>query len=384
MSEKFLMKYDELATTLVNEIPEEEFKSKTSTFFDPSMGSGQVVVKIEQKLKEYGHSESNISKRVFGFEIGKWEVTVARRKHNLLGDYKYEGNVFDMKKVFDNVITNPPYVGKAQLHQKFFNKSVNEWCKPNGNVVFIQPATPYQNQKKPRQHEAEMIENILNHKTDVKILDANIFKGADIGNDLAITVLHKVKDTSGKLNSITYKNGNKYENVDLNNVSMTQINPDIFSTIKSKYENYITNNGSLQDKTYYKLNNPKNNIAGLPKIRGHMGQSDMYTFQPSDITNTQYYTTNISEKHDFGIEVENNKQIKNVYSYLMTHVSRFGLSILKNNPNNHMGEFGKVPLIDFNKKWTDEMLIKELGLTQKEFKIIVKTLGDYHGQLATN
>ena len=124
MSEKFLMKYDELATTLVNEIPEEEFKSKTSTFFDPSMGSGQVVVKIEQKLKEYGHSESNISKRVFGFEIGKWEVTVARRKHNLLGDYKYEGNVFDMKKVFDNVITNPPYVGKAQLHQKFFNQMV--------------------------------------------------------------------------------------------------------------------------------------------------------------------------------------------------------------------------------------------------------------------
>ena len=31
-----------------------------------------------------------------------------------------------------------------------------------------QPATPYQNQKKPRQHEAEMIENVLNHKTDVK------------------------------------------------------------------------------------------------------------------------------------------------------------------------------------------------------------------------
>ena len=384
MSEKFLMKYDELATTLVNQIPEEEFKSKTSTFFDSSIGSGQVVVKIEQKLKEYGHSESNISKRVFGFEIGKWEVTVARRKHNLLGDYKYEGNVFDMKKVFDNVITNPPYVGKAQLHQKFFNKSVNEWCKPNGNVVFIQPATPYQNQKQPREHEAEMVKNVLKYKTDVKILDANIFKGADIGNDLAITVLHKVKDTSGKLNSITYKDGNKYENVDLNNISMTQINPDIFSTIKSKYENYITNNGSLQDKTYYKLNNPKNNIAGLPKIRGHMGKNDFYTFQPSDITNTQYYTTNISEKHDFGIEVENNKQIKNVYSYLMTHVSRFGLSILKNNPNNHMGEFGKVPLVDFNKKWTDEMLIKELGLTQKEFKIIVKTLGDYHGQLATN
>jgi len=282
----------------------------------------------------------------------------------------------DMK--FDMIIANPPYVGKKQLHQKFFNKAV-EMTKDGGVVVFLQPATPYQNQKQPRRHEAEMIENVLNYKTDVKILDANIFKGADIGNDLAITVLYKVKNTSGKLNSITYKNGNKYENVDLNNVSMTQINPDIFSTIKSKYENYITNNGSLLDKTYYKLDNPKNNIAGLPKIRGHMGQSDMYTFQPNELSNTKYYTTDISKKHDFGIEVENNKQIKNVYSYLTTYVARFGLAILKNNPNNHMGEFAKVPLVDFNKNWTDDVLIKELKLTPEEMKVIINAVENYHG-----
>ena len=224
-----------------------------------------------------------------------------------------------------------------------------------------------------------MIKNVLNYKTDVTILAASIFKGADIGNDLAITVLHKVKNTSGKLNSITYKNGNKYENVDLNNVSMTEINPDIFSTIKSKYENYITNNGSLLDKTYYKLDNPKNNIAGLPKIRGHMGQSDMYTFQPNELSNTKYYTTDISKKHDFGIEVENNKQIKNVYSYLTTCVARFGLAILKNNPNNHMGEFAKVPLVDFNKNWTDDVLIKELKLTPEEMKVIINAVENYHG-----
>ena len=93
----------------------------------------------------------------------------------------------------------------------------------------------------------------VGYKTDVKILDSNIFKGADIGNDLAVTVLHKVKNTSGKLNSITYKDGNKYENVSLEDISMTGISPDVFSKIKSKYENYTTNNGSLQDKTYYKL-----------------------------------------------------------------------------------------------------------------------------------
>ena len=278
----------------------------------------------------------------------------------------------------DVTIANPPYVGKAQLHQKFFNKAV-EMTKDGGVVIFLQPATPYQNQKQPRKHEAKMMENVLEYKTDVKILDSNIFKGADIGNDLAVTVLHKVKNTSGKLNSITYKDGNKYENVSLEDISMTGISPDVFSKIKSKYENYTANNGSLQDKTYYKLNSPKNNIAGLPKIRGHMGSSDMYTFQPTDVSNTKYYTTDISKKHDFGIEVKNNKEIRNVYSYLTTYVARFGLAILKNNPNNHMGEFAKVPLVDFNKKWTDEMLIKELKLTEKEMKVIINTVGNYHG-----
>jgi len=168
-----------------------------------------------------------------------------------------------MKKVFDNVITNPPYVGTAQLHQKFFNKSINEWCKPNGNVVFIQPATPYQNQKQPREHEAKMVENVLKYKTDVKLLDRDVFETAAINNDLAVTTLHKVKNTSGKLNSVTYKDGNKYENVSLQDISMTGIAPDVFSKIKSKYENYIIENGCLEDVTYYNENKSTSNIAGL-------------------------------------------------------------------------------------------------------------------------
>ena len=97
------------------------------------------------------------------------------------------------------------------------------------------------------------------------------------------------------------------------------------------------------------------------------------------LSNTKYYTTDISKKHDFGIEVENNEQIKNVYSYLTTCVARFGLAILKNNPNNHMGEFAKVPLVDFNKNWTDDVLIKELKLTPEEMKVIINAVENYHG-----
>ena len=276
----------------------------------------------------------------------------------------------------DVVLANPPYAGKAQLHQKFFNKAV-EMTKDGGVVIFLQPATPYLSQKAPRKHEAKMMENVLEYKTDVKIIDSKVFKGAEINNDLAITVLHKVKNPSGKLNSITYKDDHKYVNVDLKDINIHAIDTVMFDKIRKKYENFISKNGSLLDNTYYSLNNDIKNICGLPKIRP-IRENQYFSFIPHNETISPSFTKDISEKRDFGIKVENNKQIKNVYSYLKTFVARFGLSLVKTNANNHMGEFAKVPLVDFDKKWTDEMLIKELGLTKKEMKIIVDSLGYYH------
>ena len=257
MTDKFLMKYDELATMMVDQIPEKQFKSKTSTFFDPSMGRGQIIAKIEQKLKDYGHSISNISKRVYGYEVGKFEMIVAVKDKGLVGNYEYGDNVFEVEKKFDNVITNPPYDGTIQLHQQFANMAIETWCKPNGNVVCIAPATPYLNQKvsdsqkKKRKHEAKMIENVLKYKTNVTLLDRSTFKNASINNDLAITALTKTKNTSNKLNSITYKDNTTYENVELKDVNIHSIDPKTFSVIRNKYEKFITTNGCLQDKTHY-------------------------------------------------------------------------------------------------------------------------------------
>lgn len=283
-----------------------------------------------------------------------------------------------MDMEFDIVIANPPYKGKAQLHQKFFNIACENLTKDGGYTIFLQPATPYQNQKKARSHEQEMIDNILKYKTNSKLIDPNIFKNAEINTDLAITVLHKVENSTNKLNSIIYKNGEKYENVDLQDINIHSIDPKEFGEIRKKYENFISHNGSLLDFTYHSLNNPIGNICGLPKIRP-IRKKQYCTFFPYDETKMESYTKNISVKRDFGIRVKNNEQIKNVYSYLKTFIARFGLALLKINANNHGGDFAKVPLVDFNKEWTDEILIKELKLTEKEFEIIVDTLGKNHG-----
>ena len=376
---KFFMNYPKVAKMMISKIPEKVLKSKDTTFYDRSMGGGQIVSEIEKTLKEYGHSISNISKRMFGYGEGKWDTVVAKKDHKLVGTYFYNGGErVEMNFKPTVTITNPAYSGTEQLHQQSFNKDV-EKTADGGYVVYIQPATTYLTQKKYRNHEAKMAENVLKYKTDVYLLDPSIFEGAHINNDLSITVLHKVKNTTGKLNSITYKNSERHENVDLNDISMTGIDPNTYGVIRSKYEAYVNKHGSLQDVAHQKEHKHINYLAGLSKVRGNMGTADFYSFMPSNPKDTKYYTNDVSEKFDFGIKVKNNKQIKNVYSYLQTYVARFGLALTKITLHHNRKTLVRVPLVDFNKNWTDDMLIKEIGLTQKEVKLIKNFLGNYHG-----
>lgn len=378
---KFLIKYPDILTDkIINKIPKWMFKDKSIKFLDPSIGSGQIVAKLERKLFEYGNTIKDVSKRVFGLEETNYEINNAKHKNVLHGTYE-KGDIFNMPKSFPRyfngpVVMNPPYDGANQLHQRFYNRAF----EVTDLVISLQPATPYFNSKHnahKRKHEAKMIETIKENKTNVEIVDQRIFNDTHIHTDLAITSTFKEKNTSGKLNSIIFKNGETYKNVDIKDINMTQIDPNVFSTIKSKYENYVAKNGSLQDVTYQ--SKPKNYVAALPKIRGNIGTNDIYTFLPANINDTKYFTTDVKQKREFGIHVKNNKQIKNVYSYLKTYIARFGLAMTKIGISLHRKEFVRVPLVNFDKQWTDEMLIKELNLTQQEYKLIVQTLGNYYG-----
>ena len=385
---KLLLKYkNNLVDKMLSRIPENVFKDKSKVFFDPSIGSGQIIGAVEQKLIDYGNTIKDVSKRVFGLEDNNYDLNIAKHKNYLQGEYM-KGTLFNMPKDMKNkfkeidpkniiALTNPPYGGSKELHQRFYN----ELCNKVGLVVIIQPATPYINKNKSRKHEAEMIDNILKYKTDVEIVSRDVFENATIENFLAITTTNTTqKNKTNKLSSITYEDGKKYNSVDMKDVNISGVDPKVYSVLRKKFDDYVLKHGSLDDITYYKLNKFKKNICGLPKLRSNIGTRNFFSFIPSDEKLSQYYTTSINEKHDYGIEVKSNKQIKNVYAYLKTYVARFGLALLKINPNNHTGRFfRKVPLVDFNKKWSDEMLKKELKLTNSEMKFIMKLLGNYHG-----
>ena len=84
----------------------------------------------------------------------------------------------------------------------------------------------------------------------------------------------------------------------------------MYSVLRKKFDDYVLKHGSLDDITYYKLNKFKKNICGLPKLRSNIGTRNFFSFVPSDEKLTQYYTTDVKQKQDFGIEVKNNKQVE--------------------------------------------------------------------------
>lgn len=147
---------------------------------------------------------------------------------------------------FNTIFSNPPYQGGRQLHQQFFNKAVEDFASEH--VLFIQPATPYFNKKKPRKHEEVMQNHIRDNAVEVVFKEGTVFPQIGIFTGLAITRLSVGK--AGGI-GVTYMNGTEYSDVPLENINMVQMEPNIYASIRAKYLAYIAVHGSLHDIVDY-------------------------------------------------------------------------------------------------------------------------------------
>lgn len=369
---------------MLDQLPKNVWKSKTTTFLDPIMGGGQFIHEIVKRLRDAGHSEANIANRVFGFEsdeVSVWQVSHRSewKEHkdepDPIGTFKdadYEDilkqNIKELKGMkFDVVVGNPPYQGTKALHQKFFNLGVDV-LKDGGHLVFIQPANPYLNKKDVRKKDAEqeMLDNIQKYRTSVKFMEPSIFKTVHVATDLAIT--HLIKDPGNpELESVEYKDGTFYKNVELEEINGLSIGPKLFIKLSKKLDSYIEKNGSLIDVIE---RNPKQMKLRIAKIRGNKGTDDFYTFLPQD--------KSFWDGSDFGISVKNKKQRDNAASYLKSYIARFALGRVKIHQNLDRGELASVPLMDWNQSWNDEKLMKEFGITKDEYKEIRRVIPKYY------
>jgi methylase of polypeptide subunit release factors len=308
-----------------------------------------------------------------GFSKKRWSLYFRGNNINekaLNITYITQEEFFKLENIkFDSIVANPPYVGKKALHQQFFNKSV-ALLKEGGQLEFIQPDSAYVSKKVVQKtHNQLMMNNIKKYKTSVKFVEGTVFEEAQVGTSLSITTLTKIED---KTIEVEYLNGDKYDHIDLEYVNKLGVEPNLYKSLKTKIETYIEKNGSLHGITHCSMTKVKQ-LYKISKLRGHPGLSDFYTMVTRD---KDYHKV---EDSKFGFKIDSTQE-KSMYSYLTTYIARYALSIFKTNPNNHVGEMRIVPLVSFDRIWTDEMLATEIGITDAELDAIKHVLPAYYAQ----
>ena len=355
-------------------------KKQKVSVLDPCGGRGGFIVYLVKIAEERGIAID--SKNVYYNDIDPLMVTFFKAVNTNIGlgipksnitcgnfndDQFREKEYKDMK--FSAITINPPYNGKAALHQQFFNKCY-DLLEDGGVMASIQPATTYFNKKTNQKDAVDTMQKILKtNPCEVEIENPEIFENAGIQNDLSITYLTKSKKTNSTIDKITFKNGNTYLNVPLEDISMTQIDPATYATIRNKYEAHILAHGSLEDKI---SKVPGKSKAHLGKIRGtRPTDDDFYTFIPLRENRGDY---GFSKSSTFGVSVSSKNEVDFVYDYLESYIARFGLALLKFSQNTANKEFALVPLVDFDKFYTDEDLRQMLKLTKNELVEIKKVI----------
>lgn len=354
-----------LVNEILNQLPREVWTSATTTFLDPAMGGGQFVKEIERRLREAGHTDANISGRVYGCETSLLSVKYALNKYKLLGKYSVGDflaqDFGDMK--FDVIVGNPPYQSQAgtgvqPLWSLFVNKSVN-LLSPIGYMGMITP-------NKWCGHTTNVVKgsvHLYNQKFKGKLLYANIqecskyFSGVgSYANSFSYFIISNTGSKKFTVTTLegTYNVSKPFEYLPLR--CITDITFSILNKVKTPdaYDFCQVSTGFVQK-------NDGSIVISMAQ-RLHYEKLDIYYDKNSSNKTTSKST--VSRKKF------NNSSTKKINNIFRSKLFKFIHLIYWNGDNFSTTFYNSLPYLDANQIWDDQKIYKHFGLTQEEIEYI--------------
>jgi hypothetical protein len=383
---------DALAEEILNNIPEDMFTSNSTTFLDPAMGGGQFLKAVISRLRKYGHSDENISLRIFGYETNIMRVKFASKKCENIGTFEvldFLGE--DMSKKFDVIVANPPYndehnSGNA-LWSQFIMKT-DSMLVEDGYSAYIVPGRWVLPGVNINKNKVRIWDEIISKKNTIVInhgecsdhfqnvgSDADYFSYFVYANkeNTGSTVLINRKgcftiDTS-KLNWLPYKNAN-----DLSISIVSKINSKTTEVFNLAWK-YEQRKKTLEDSGEYPIFTGRDNnlnpiikysdeqcsMQSLPKIIFKLGR-----FLNYDRRLYIDYKGEVGFNSAYVISIKENEN----YDYLYSKLYRFLGQCLFNGSEITADGYRALPKLDPSKEWSDTELYKHFGLTQEEIEYI--------------
>lgn len=259
-----------------------------------------------------------------------------------------------MKK-FDCNIGNPPYAGNG----KPLYLRVLEQVKPMADeTIWLCPSQWVKNYKDSA-YIAEMKKTICKNLIEHENV-GNPFSDACLGNE--VTIFH-------------FGKANRYE--DYEDIRLERFaNPALAKTIWNKFETYAHN---LGEKTRVDLNKKKYVYAS--EVRGNVHDSkpcwSWTTLFGKEQRNT-IYETKMVECHWHFWNFDTNTECKNFIASTETDILMFALYIGKVHNKNNAVTLSLIPWFgDYTHEWTEDMIQKELGLTDEEVAYIHEEMKEF-------
>lgn len=368
--------------TLVNEmldqLPKKMWTSKTTTFLDPCMGSGQFVREIERRLREQGHSVQNIRRRVFGNATARGPILWAQQINKLVGSYTKAPLLKDLHMKFDVIVGNPPFQSlrgeknnrRWKLWTAFVDHAINH-CVEGGHIAFISPIGWLSPSKI---FNLMIAKNLIYVTTDIK----KYFPG--VGSTFSAWVM-KNEPGNGKIcidGQMVDTDTLGLVPLDRSNTGLTILNKFFSCEEKLKFHCICDHHRQKQkkDPTLFGKKSSKYQYAML-----HTPNQTLWSRTPSPIQNEKkviiflsgyltptYDTTSGTTQGAYFKLVKSRREGKNLINLINSKLFKYALQVTKYSGFNLPTVFNKLPFLDYRETWTDEEIYDYFGLTEAERK----------------